>query len=62
MKDTVWVLNVNIYKSTDAGKTWKASNVPHGDNHDMWIASNDSNRMIEGNDGGGTISVNGGAT
>ncbi|MGH9141912.1 MAG: glycosyl hydrolase, partial [Vicinamibacterales bacterium] len=48
------------YKSTDAGKTWKASNVPHGDNHDMWIAPNDSNRMIEANDGGGTISINGG--
>ena len=62
VKDTVWVLNVNIYKSIDAGKTWKASNVPHGDNHDMWIASNDSNRMIEANDGGGTISVNGGDT
>jgi photosystem II stability/assembly factor-like uncharacterized protein len=60
VKDTVWVLNVNIYKSTDAGKTWKASNVPHGDNHDMWIASTDSNRMIEANDGGGTISINGG--
>ncbi len=60
VKDTVWVLNVNIYKSTDAGKTWKASNVPHGDNHDMWISSADSNRMIEANDGGGTISVNGG--
>ena len=62
VKDTVWVLNVNIFKSTDAGKTWKTSNVPHGDNHDMWIASNDSNRMIEANDGGGTISVNGGET
>ena len=62
VKDTVWVLNVNIYKSTDAGKTWKTSNVPHGDNHDMWIAGNDSNRMIEANDGGGTISVNGGET
>ena len=62
VKDTVWVLNVNIYKSTDAGKTWKASSVPHGDNHDMWIASNDSNRMIEANDGGGTVSVNGGET
>src|SRR5438093_640139 len=62
VKDTVWVLNVNIYKSTDAGKTWKSVNVPHGDNHDMWIAANDSNRMIEGNDGGGTISVNGGET
>jgi len=62
VKDTVWVLNVNIYKSTDAGKTWKSVNVPHGDNHDMWIAANDSNRMIEANDGGGTISVNGGET
>ena len=60
VKDTVWVLNVNIYKSTDAGKTWKSSNVPHGDNHDMWISATDSNRMIEANDGGGTISVNGG--
>ena len=62
VKDTVWGLNVNVYKSTDAGKTWKASTVPHGDNHDLWIASNDSNRMIEANDGGGTISVNGGET
>ena len=62
VKDTVWVLNVNIYKSTDAGKTWTSSSVPHGDNHDMWISSTDSNRMIEANDGGGTISVNGGDT
>jgi len=62
VKDTVWVLNVNIYKSTDAGKTWKSVSVPHGDNHDLWIAANDSNRMIEANDGGGTISVNGGET
>ena len=56
VKDTVWVLNVNIYKSTDAGKTWKSVSVPHGDNHDLWIAANDSNRMIEANDGGGTVS------
>jgi photosystem II stability/assembly factor-like uncharacterized protein len=62
VKDTVWVLNVNIYKSIDAGKTWKSVSVPHGDNHDMWIAANDSNRMIEANDGGGTISMNGGET
>src|SRR5476649_232604 len=62
VKDTVWVLNVNIYKSTDAGKTWKSSNVPHGDNHDMWISSTDSNRAIEANDGGGTITLNGGET
>jgi photosystem II stability/assembly factor-like uncharacterized protein len=61
-KDTVYVLNVSFYRSTDAGKTWKTITVPHGDNHDLWIAPNDSNRMVEGNDGGGTVSVNGGET
>jgi photosystem II stability/assembly factor-like uncharacterized protein len=60
VKDTVWILNVSLYKSTDAGKTLTSVRVPHGDNHDMWIAPGDSNRMIEGNDGGANVSVNGG--
>jgi photosystem II stability/assembly factor-like uncharacterized protein len=62
VKDTVYELNVNFHKSTDAGKSWTTIRVPHGDNHDMWIAPDDSNRMIEANDGGATISVNGGET
>jgi photosystem II stability/assembly factor-like uncharacterized protein len=62
VKDTVWILNVNIYKSTDAGKTLTNVRVPHGDNHDLWIAPSDSNRMIEANDGGANVSVNGGQT
>ncbi|PYR03182.1 MAG: glycosyl hydrolase [Acidobacteria bacterium] len=62
VKDTVYELNVNFHKSTDAGKTWTTIRVPHGDNHDMWIAPNESNRMIEANDGGATVSVNGGET
>jgi photosystem II stability/assembly factor-like uncharacterized protein len=62
VKDTVYVLNVNFHKSTDAGKTWTTIRPPHGDNHDMWIAANDSNRMIEANDGGANVSVNGGET
>jgi photosystem II stability/assembly factor-like uncharacterized protein len=61
-KDTVYVLNVAFHKSTDAGKTWTPIRPPHGDNHDMWIASNDSTRMIEANDGGAAVSVNGGET
>ena len=60
LKDTVYVLNVNFHKSTDAGKTWTTVRVPHGDNHDLWISPNDSARQIEANDGGATISVNGG--
>ena len=35
---------------------------PHGDNHDMWIAPNDNKRMVQANDGGGNVSVNGGQT
>ena len=62
VKDTVYVLNVNFMKSVDAGKTWTTVRVPHGDNHDMWIAANDSNRMIEANDGGANVSVTGGET
>ena len=51
VKDTLWILNVNNYKSTDAGKTIQNVRVPHGDNHDMWIAPSDSNRIINANDG-----------
>ncbi len=59
-KDTVYVLNTGIYRSTDAGKSIRAIRVPHGDNHDLWIASNDTKRMINSNDGGANVSVNAG--
>jgi photosystem II stability/assembly factor-like uncharacterized protein len=62
-KDTVYVLNVNFFKSTDGGKTFPTQlRPPHGDNHDMWIAPNDNKRMIEANDGGANVSVNAGQT
>ncbi|MDH3650612.1 MAG: glycosyl hydrolase, partial [Saprospiraceae bacterium] len=60
-KDVVYCLNTGFYKSTDGGKTFDITiRVPHGDNHDLWIDPNDPQRMINGNDGGGNISVNGG--
>src|SRR3954468_21953430 len=59
-KDTVYVLNTGIYRSTDAGKTIRAIRVPHGDNHDLWIAPNEPKRLINSNDGGANVSVNGG--
>lgn len=58
--DTVYVLNTGFYKSNDGGKTFTAIMVPHGDNHDLWIAPDDSNRMINSNDGGANVSYNGG--
>jgi photosystem II stability/assembly factor-like uncharacterized protein len=59
-RDTVYVLNTGFYRSTDGGKTYKAIRVPHGDNHDLWIAPNDPKRMVNSNDGGANVSVNGG--
>ena len=58
--DTVYVLNVGFWKSIDGGRNFTSVDVPHGDNHDLWIAPNDSARMIEGNDGGANVSLNGG--
>jgi photosystem II stability/assembly factor-like uncharacterized protein len=62
-KDTnrVYVLNVHAFRSDDGGKTFDSTIVtPATDNHDLWIAPNDPKRMIEANDGGATVSINGG--
>ena len=58
--DTVYVLNTGFYKSNDGGRTYSNISVPHGDNHDLWIAPNDPARMINSNDGGANVSYNGG--
>ena len=60
--DMVYALNVGIYRSIDGGRTFSALRPPHGDNHGLWIAPNDPNRMIESNDGGATITRDGGRT
>jgi photosystem II stability/assembly factor-like uncharacterized protein len=60
--DTVYLPNVYMHKSTDGGKSFSNLSVPHGDNHDLWIDPDDSHRMILGNDGGATITYNGGKT
>jgi photosystem II stability/assembly factor-like uncharacterized protein len=59
-RDTLYILNTGLYRSTDAGKSIRAIRVPHGDNHDLWIAPNDPLRMINSNDGGANVTVNGG--
>ncbi len=60
--DIVYVVNVEFLKSNDGGRTFTSISTPHGDNHDLWIAPNNSQRMIEGNDGGANVSLNGGKT
>ena len=60
--DTLWILNSSCLKSIDGGQTFATMPTPHGDNHDLWIDPHDSNRLIEGNDGGATITFDGGNT
>ncbi|AXO80869.1 glycosyl hydrolase [Olleya aquimaris] len=60
--DAVYVLNVRYHKSTDGGKTFGTYNAPHGDHHDLWIAPEDPNRMIIGDDGGAQVTYDGGET
>ena len=60
--NVVYVNNVSFNKSTDGGKTFRTVRPPHGDSHDLWIAPNDNQRMIEGDDGGASVSMNGGKT
>jgi len=60
-ENTVYVLNVSYHKSTDGGKTFKSSNAPHGDHHDLWIDPENNQRMIIADDGGAQVSFDGGA-
>jgi photosystem II stability/assembly factor-like uncharacterized protein len=61
--EVVYALNTGFYRSRDGGRTFPQQiRVPHGDNHDLWIAPNDPDRMINANDGGANVSVNGGRT
>ncbi len=55
--DSVYILNTAVYRSNDGGKTFTRLRVPHGDNHALWIDPNNPNRLINGNDGGATVST-----
>jgi hypothetical protein len=58
--ETVYILNTGVFRSNDGGKTFNPIRAPHGDNHGLWIDPTNSKRLINGNDGGATISTNGG--
>ncbi len=60
--ETLWVLNVQAWKSIDGGRTFFDVDTPHGDNHDLWIDPTDPARMIQSDDGGASISFNGGVS
>src|SRR5688572_30118347 len=60
--DVVYAGAEGFFKSTDGGKTFTVLRTPHGDNHDIWINPNDNQIMVQANDGGANVSVDGGRT
>jgi photosystem II stability/assembly factor-like uncharacterized protein len=60
--DVVWIGNEGWFRSENGGKTFGRMPVPHGDNHDVWINPKNSQFMIQGNDGGANVSLDGGHT
>ncbi len=61
-RDTVYVLNTRMYRSTDGGQTFSIVEIPHGDAHDLWIDPENPRHLVNANDGGGCVSFNGGET
>lgn len=60
--NTIYVNNLNFWKSTDGGHNFSEITTPHGDDHDLWIHPSNNQIMIHGNDGGACVSLNGGLT
>jgi photosystem II stability/assembly factor-like uncharacterized protein len=58
--DVVWVMNAPLLKSIDGGRTFSVVPATHGDNHALWINPENTDYMINGNDGGASISLDGG--
>lgn len=58
--DVVWVLNAPVLRSIDGGSTFASVSATHGDNHALWIDPTEPRRIINGNDGGASISLDGG--
>ncbi len=60
--DTVYVLNTGLFRSIDGGKSFTLLPAPHGDHHGLWIDPRNPKRIINSNDGGVTITADGGKT
>ena len=58
--NTMYVMNLSTWRSIDGGRTFTRLRLPHGDTHDLWIDPKDPKRLISGNDGGATVSIDGG--
>lgn len=59
-EESVFIMNAPLVESTDNGRTFVNLNTPHGDNHQVWVNPAHPQYMINANDGGANVSINGG--
>lgn len=59
-EESVYIMNAPLVQSTDNGKTFVNLNTPHGDNHQIWVNPVQPEYMINANDGGANVSIDGG--
>ena len=60
--DVVYAGAEDFFKSVDGGRTFARFETPHGDNHDLWVNPRDGRVLIQSNDGGANVSLDGGRT
>jgi photosystem II stability/assembly factor-like uncharacterized protein len=60
--DTVYALNTGMLRSVDGGKTFNLVSATHGDHHGLWIDPTNPLSLANVNDGGASISLDGGKT
>lgn len=60
--DVVYVAGGGFHRSTDGGATFATIPMPHSDHHDLWISPDNPAVMVQGNDGGAVVTVDGGQT
>ena len=60
--DVVYVAGGGFHRSTDGGATFSTIPMPHSDHHDLWISPDNPAVMVQGNDGGAVVTVDGGQT
>ncbi|MEO6834735.1 MAG: glycosyl hydrolase [Candidatus Tumulicola sp.] len=49
-----------VYKTKNGGKSFSLIELPHGDDHILWVNPHDAKIILEGDDGGATVTVDGG--
>lgn len=61
-RDVVYVANFKLFRSADGGKSFRELAGTHDDHHDLWIDPSNPSRMINANDGGASVTTNGGSS